>query len=182
MAQVIALDEGRKKVQARRAFRLWERRFGGIFDEKTSIRDLPDHILAALVQTGEAAHVAIQSVILSVLTGEEKADLNDIPPQQKIRVIDRALFLLDRIRFECMQRLGWVEDDETARVPILDLIQEFDERFAHRQNDTPALTQEHPRYQEFQKTFEADRSSFVRRLIPEAIEAFRARVQGGKRT
>ncbi|SHE48815.1 hypothetical protein SAMN02745206_00398 [Desulfacinum infernum DSM 9756] len=182
MAQVIALDEGRKKVQARRAFRLWERRFGGTFDEKTTIRDLPDHVLAALVQTGEAAHVAIQSVILAVLTGEEKANLDNLPPQQKIRVIDRALFLLDRIRFECMQRLGWVEDDEAARVPILELIEAFDERFAHRQNETPALTERHPRYQEFLQTFEADRSSFVRRLIPEAIEAFRARVQSGEKS
>ncbi|WP_139796614.1 hypothetical protein [Desulfacinum hydrothermale] len=180
MAQIIALDEGRKKVLARRAFRLWERRFGGVFDERTAIRDLPDPVLAALVETGEASHVAIQSVVLAVVTGQEKPNMDALAPNEKIGVIDRALFLLDRIRFECMRRLGWVEEDASGTIPILELIEHFDERFAHQQNQTPALADRHPRYPEFQKTFEADRSSFVRRLIPEAIEAFRARVERGR--
>ncbi len=173
MGELIALDEKRRRLRARRAFHLWERRFGRIFDENTSVHDLPDEVLAVLIQPGDVCSRLVQSLVVKVMTGEDAPDLEGLTPPQKIRAIDLTLLIVDQIRFECMRRLGWVEPDPRAECPIVDLLVrslEGDTPLGPPQ--TPAILPSHPLYAEYEKTFGGDQAAFVRKLIPRAIEEF----------
>ncbi len=175
MGELIALEEKRRRLRARRAFHLWERRFGRIFDENTSVRDLPDDVLAVLVQPGDVCTRLVQSLVVKVMTGEEAADLEGLTPSQKIRAIDLTLLVVDQIRFECMRRLGWVEPDPRAERPIVDLLMGFLNGDVSGAQQTPSILPSHPLYAEYERTFVGDRGAFVRRLIPRAIEEFKNR-------
>lgn len=175
VGELIALDEKRRRLRARRAFHLWERRFGRIFDEKTSVRDLPDAVLAVLVQPGDVCTRLVQSLVVKVMTGEDAADLDGLAPPQKIRAIDLTLVMVDQIRFECMRRLGWVEPDPRAEWPIVDLLIRSLNEDAPGVGATPRILPSHPLYAEYEKTFIGDQAAFVRKLIPRAIEEFTSR-------
>ncbi len=177
MGEVIALDEKRRRMRARRAFHLWERRFQSIFHERTSVRDLSDAVLSVLIQPGEQSTRLLQSVVVNLLTGEENADLEKLTPAQKIAAIDLTLFLVDQIRFECMRRLGWVEPDPRLEMPIVDLLDQVAKGDIPGTPSTPPILSTHPLYAEYQKTFVGDQGAFVRKLIPRAIEEFVRRSQ-----
>lgn len=177
MGEVIALDEKRRRLRARRAFHLWERRFGRLFDENTSVHDLPDEVLAVLVQPGDACTRLVQSLVVRVMTGEDAPDLEGLRPPQKIRAIDLTLLMVDQIRFECMRRLGWVEADPRAHWPIVDFLVRHADGDAPAAQQTPSLLPSHPLYAQYEKTFAGDRAAFVRKLIPRAIEEFTNRRQ-----
>lgn len=172
MGDVIALDEKRRRLRARRAFYPWERRFHCLFDEHTSVRDLPDAVLAVLIQPGEQCTRLLQSLVLRILIGESDVDLEKLSPAQKILTIDVTLFLVDQIRFECMRRLGWVEPDPRVDTPIVDLVDQAAQGKMPAMQATPAILASHPLYAEYEKTFVGDQGAFVRKLIPRAIEEF----------
>lgn len=86
--------------------------------------------------------------------------------------MDIALFLLDQLRFQAMRRLEWVDDSPLFHIPIVDLIMDFPGKYVSMQHWTPPLASTHPSYVDYMETFEADRGSFVRRLIPQALEQF----------
>jgi len=162
-------------MRARRAFSLWERHLGRLFDERTAIRDLPDAVLAVLIQPGEQCTRLLQSLVVKILVGEEATDLEKLSPSRKIQAIDLSLFLMDQIRFECMRRLGWVEADPRAEVPIVDLLDQLATGQLSGAQTTPAILADHPLYAEYEKTYVGDRATFVRKLIPRAIEEFARR-------
>lgn len=172
MGELIALDEKRRRLRARRVFYPWERRFRCLFDEHTSVRDLPDAVLAVLIQPGEQNTRLVQSLVLRILTGESDADLEKLSSDRKILTIDVTLFLVDQIRFECMRRLGWVEADPRVDTPIVDLVDQAAQGNMTAMHATPAILASHPLYAEYQKTFVGDQGAFVRKLIPRAIEEF----------
>ncbi|MEJ5365554.1 MAG: hypothetical protein WHS86_10655 [Desulfosoma sp.] len=172
MGEVIALDEKRRRLRARRAFHLWEKRFGRLFDENTSVHDLPDEVLAVLVQPGDVCTRLVQSLVVKVMTGEDAADLEGLSPPQKIRAIDLTLLMVDQIRFECMRRLGWVEPDPRTQWPIVDLLIRYVDGDAPGTQQTPGLLPSHPLYAQYEKAFAGDQAAFVRKLIPRAIEEF----------
>jgi hypothetical protein len=89
-----------------------------------------------------------------------------------MNVTDVTLFLLDLARFEAMYRLGWLDDYPFLKVPLIDLIQTFNEQFSAVRNNSPALSSAHPLYEEYVAEFEGDRHAFIRKLIPEAIKVF----------
>lgn len=172
MGEVIALHERRRRIRARRAFSLWEKHFHRLFDESTAVRDLPDAVLAVLIQPGEQSTRLLQSLVVKILTGDEAADLEGLPPSRKIQAIDVTLLLVDQIRFECMRRLGWVESDPRAEIPIVDLLDQYVSGEVTGPQFTPGIHPHHPLYAEYQKTFAGDQGAFVRKLIPRAIEEF----------
>jgi hypothetical protein len=178
LGDVIDLDERKRQLAARKAFRSWVLRFGEAFDFWTRLRDLSDRSLYELVQGGETSGAVIQGFVMAVLgMGERDLDFQRLEPAEKIDVIDITLFLVDQLRFECMRRLGWVETYPADGIPLMDMVEQFAIRFQVVKNETPPLAETHPAYADFQSTFQGDRASFVRRLIPEAIQAFGERVR-----
>lgn len=176
MAKVVDMKEKRQELTAKRGFEKWSQRFAESFDENTRLIDLGDLTLAKLIEPGEESSMAIYEFIMGVQglgTGTRFYFLENL---DKMAIMDITLFFLDQLRFEAMRRLGWIEDFPTSKIPLVNLVAEFAVRFSTDKHRTPVLSSAHPRYQEYLKTFEGDRASFIRRLIPEVLEVYRQKV------
>jgi hypothetical protein len=172
VAQILEFQERKRHLAARKGFQSWSRRFTDSFDENTCLRDISDNTLVTLIRGGDDSSLAIYQLIMGVLGLGPGDRFYELEGTSKMLVMDIALFLLDQLRFEAMRRLSWLESSETSHIPLFDLIGEFSSRFAAIRHHTPELSPNHPLYAEYRNTFEGDRASFVRRLIPEALQSF----------
>lgn len=173
MADILDMREKRLQLTARRGFESWNRRYSEHFDEHTRPLDLSDVTLGKLIQPGEESSSAFNEFIMGVRKLGAAARFHFLENIDKMGVMDITLFLLDQLRFEAMRRQGWVDDLPTSTVPLIDLVAEFPTRFSTTRHFAPPLSPRHPRYAEYEKTFEGDRPAFVRRLIPEILEIYR---------
>lgn len=177
MAEVIRLDQARRQLYARRGFQGWIQRYGEAFDDSTCLLDLSESNLASLIEAGEQTSLAIHDLIMGVKNLGRGIQFQSLDNPQKMVVMDIAIFLLDQLRFECMRRLGWIEGYSFMTIPLIDLITDFSPSSLAANNQTPALSPSHPRYQEYLRQYDMDRAAFLRRLIPDAIETFKRRLQ-----
>lgn len=177
MAKILEMKGKRQYLTAKRGFEGWSRRFSEPFDENTRLLDLSDVTLAKLIQPGEEASMAINEFIMGVKGLGTGTRFHFLENMDKMALMDITLFFLDQLRFEAMRRLGWVEESPTSRLPLMDLVLEFPTRFSTDRHRTPNLSPAHPRYEQYQGTFEGDRAAFIRRLIPEALEVFKEKME-----
>lgn len=178
MADILDMQQQRRRLAASRGFATWSRRFSTSFDDWTTLADLDDNLLRVLIQGNHASSLLLHQLIMGVLKLGKRTCFDDLESPVKLVVMDIGLFLLDQLRFEVMRRLGWVEPTPFASTPAVDLIENFTARYAPMRTQTPQLLRQHPRYREYQEVFEPDRAVFVRRLIPEAIEQFEEEPEG----
>jgi len=178
VAEILDMQQQRRRLAASRGFAIWSRRFPASYGQTTSVADLSDTVLRALMEGGDDASLLLYELILGVMKLGRGADFDSLASPIKLEVIDKALFLLDQMRFEVMRRLNWVSPSSFAKVPMVDLIENFTTTYASMKHHTPPLLEHHPRYAEYQKLFEADRAVFVRRLVPDALEAFAEEPEG----
>jgi hypothetical protein len=171
------MEQRRRHLAARRGFESWAQRFSDALDESTTLEDLSDSTLASLIQAGEDSTMAIYEFIMGVRGMGPGTRFFTFKTSDKMAIMDITLFLLDQLRFECMRRLGWVENYPARGIPMLDLVEQFGERFSSVKYEAPALSAAHPRYSEYEHTFEGDREAFIRRLIPQAILSFQEKVR-----
>lgn len=174
VAEVLDLQKQRRRLAAKRGFKSWKRRFPDSFDDATTLKDLEEKTLKALIQGGEGSSMPLYDLVLGVLNLGAGARFYSLEGPDKMMVMDVTLFLLDQLRFEAMRRLGWVEDYPARCMPMLDLIEQFVPLYSQTRHQSPPLSPSHPRYDEYRQTFEGDRSAFIRKLIPEAIQIFGA--------
>lgn len=172
MAEILDLQEQRRRLNAKRGFAAWSRRFAEAFDENTSVKTLSDPTLRRLIQGGDDSSILLHELIMGIMRLEKGATFHDLESQLKLEVMDIAFFLLDQLRFEVMRRLSWVEASPFFDIPILTLVEGFADIYAPERNHTPELLPSHPRFQEYLEAFVSDRSVFVRKLVPEALEVF----------
>jgi hypothetical protein len=172
MARVLDINEGKRRLAAKKGFDPWSRRFRTSLDENTTIRQLDNLVIKYLVQGGEDSAMALYELIMGIKGLGSGARFHYLDSASKMGITDITLFLLDLIRFEAMYRLGWLENSTFLELPLVDLIQSFKPQFSAPGITSPALSTAHPLYQEYLAEFEGDRNSFVRKLIPEAIKAF----------
>jgi hypothetical protein len=170
--QVIDILKGKSRLIAKRCFQNWERRFLERFDENTRIEDLTNATLTKLIKGGEEDSLPIYDLVMGVLGLGNGARFYYLDPKEKIIVMDISLFLLDQFRFCAMHRLGWVEDFPTFHIPLIDLVQQYDERHAPMKHHSPALAPIHPGYSDYLSAFVGDRGPFIRKLVPAALEEF----------
>lgn len=178
MAEILDMIEQRRRLAANRGFAVWAKRFAASFDQSTSLEDLNDTVLQALMEGGDDASLLLHELIMGVMKVGKGTQFYNLESSVKLEVMDIALFLLDQLRFEVMRRLEWVKPTPFAAVPMVYLIENFASTYATMKNHTPQLVENHPRYSEYQEIFEADRAVFVRRLIPEALELFEEEPEG----
>ena len=93
--------------------------------------------------------------------------------------MDTAFALVDRVRFELMRRLGWLEAVPGGERPIMQLVQEAWRRQLQFAREIPRLSTDHPDYQAYSRLNHLDRVVFIRRLIPQAVDTFRERLASG---
>ncbi len=172
MARVLDMNEGKRRLAAKKGFDPWSRRFRTSLDEDTSIRQLDDSVIRYLVRGGEDSATALYELIMGIGGLGPGTRFHYLDSASKMSVTDITLFLLDLVRFETMYRLGWLEDYSFLEVPLVDLIQSFKHQFSAARHSSPPLCSTHPLYEEYAAEFEGDRNSFVRKLIPEAIKTF----------
>jgi hypothetical protein len=178
MAVILELQQQRRRLAAKRGFESWTRRFSESLDEQTCLKDLNDEILRTLIQSEEDSSLLLYGLIMGFLGLGKGADFYDLDSRSRLEIMDTALFLLDQLRFEAMRRLDWVERSPVCCVPLLDLVQQFSTVYSGMKNQAPRLRHSHPRYPEYVKAFEGDRSVFVRKLIPDVIQAFQEDEEG----
>jgi len=172
MAGIVDINEGRRRLAAKKGFAPWASRFKVTFDENTSIRRLDNTVIRYLVRGGEDSSMALYELIMGIKRLGPGPRFHYLDSRYKMRVTDITLFLLDLIRFETMYRLGWLDDYPLLAVPLVDLVVDFKDRFSEARAASPILAVSHPLYQAYRAEYETDRGVFLRKLIPEAIKAF----------
>ena len=101
-------------------------------------------------------------------------EFNELGPDEKVAVIDRHLLVLDRVRFECMKRLGWLETYPGEESTLVELITRFDKLAPALQAKFPLLSKDYPGYEQYCAMNTLDKEAFVRKLIPKALKEIEA--------
>jgi hypothetical protein len=182
MAEVIDLERFRAKMAADQGFRTWLARFQEQFGPDTRLGDLSPTTLLYLASPGEENLYVFFDLIMGSrgLGGSLRFRLNDLAQDDKLKIMDTAFALVDRVRFELMRRLGWVEEMAGEEETIIGLLQKAWRRTKDFAREVPGLCQTHPDYPAYARLMAMDRAVFIRRLIPKAVATFRERLEAGK--
>jgi hypothetical protein len=180
VAEIIDLERFRSKIAADQGFRSWLARFQEQFDPDTRLQDISPSTLLYLATPGEENLYVFFDLVMGArgLGGSVRFRLDDLDNDMKMKIMDTAFALVDRVRFEVMRRLGWVESMAEAEVPIIELVRRAWRLGAGFGQEAPALLPEHPDYPAYAPLSPMDRSVWVRRLIPRAVARFREQVEG----
>ena len=179
MAEVIDLERFRAKVAADAGFRSWLARFQEQFGPDTRLADLSPRTLLFLATPGEETLYVYFDLVMGTrgLGASLRFKVDDIDSASKLKVLDTAFALVDRVRFEVMRRLGWVEAVPGGEQPLISLVQSAWRQGAPFAREVPRLSPGHPDYPAYSKLKDIDRAAFLRRLIPRAVAAFRERLE-----
>ena len=142
MAEVIDLEGFRRKLAADQAFRTWLARFKEQFGPETRLQDLSPQTLLYLATPGEDNLYVYFDLIMGArgLGGSVRFRLDDLDYTVKLKIMDTAFALVDRVRFEVMRRLGWVDAAPGIDTPIIELVQQaWRQGTRLRPGGTPAL-------------------------------------------
>jgi len=113
------------------------------------------------------------------LGGSVRFRLDDLDNDIKMKIMDSAFALVDRVRFEVMRRLGWVSAGPEAEVPLIALVGRAWRLGAGFGQEAPDLVPDHPEFPAYARLTPMDRVVFLRRLIPRAVATFRDQVESG---
>jgi hypothetical protein len=179
VAEIIDLERFRAKIAADHGFRSWLARFQEQFGPDTRLQDLSPSTLLYLATPGEENLFVFFDLVMGArgLGGSVRFRLDDLDNDTKMRIIDSAFTLVDRVRFEVMRRLGWVTEVPEAEVPIIVLVERAWRLGAKFSQEAPTLSPEHPEFPAYVRLIPMDRVVFLRRLIPRAVVAFREQME-----
>lgn len=179
MAEIIDLERFRSKVAADQGFRSWLARFQEQFGPDTLLTDLSPSTLLYLATPGEENLYVLFDLVMGAqkLGGSLRFRLDNLENDTKMKIIDCAFALVDRVRFEVMRRLGWVTAVPDSEVPIIVLVERAWRQGVKFGQEAPDLDREHPDFAAYDRLNSMDRVVFLRRLIPRAVLAFRDQVE-----
>lgn len=180
MANVVDMEAYRRQSAADRGFAPWRRRFGEAPAADAHLADLPDRVLLALAAPGEDSAAALYEMIMGVLDLGPLAKFSYLDRSEQMQVVDIHLFLADQVRFEMMRRLGWTSPFACGEHPLVLLVLAFPSLKSCKESP-PELAEDHPSRLHYDGLGAGDRQSFIRRLLPAALEAFGERVGSGGR-
>jgi hypothetical protein len=175
MAEVIDLERFRAKVAADQGFRTWLARFKEQFGPETRLVDLSPQTLLYLATPGEENLYVFFDLVMGArrLGGSARFHLDELDSEAKLKIMDTAFALVDRVRFEVMRRLGWVEAVPGLDAPIIALVQQAWRQETVFAREVPKLSPIHPDYEAYLRLNPMDRAVVIRRLIPRAVAAYR---------
>jgi len=170
MSQVIDLDESRLHVAAKRGFRNWKSHFKEDFGPATRLSQISLKTLSFLAQGREKGTFYLYDLIMNLKGFGSGFEFEELNPKKKMAVIDQYLFLLDRIRFECMKRIGLLESYPGEDFPLVELIINFDNVAPGLYAEIPILSPDYPSHKMYSKMNTFDKEVFIRKLIPKVLE------------
>jgi hypothetical protein len=170
MTGIVDIKEVRLNIAVRRGYRNWKSQFHEDFDRNTRLCDISTKTLAQLAQGKDRSTFYLFDVIMNLKSLGSGFEFSELKPQEKMAVMDQYLFLLDRIRFEYMKRLGWLEAYPGQEFALVDLVLRFEELAPRFQTATPVLSRDHAAYPEFRDMSAFEREELIRKLIPKALK------------
>jgi hypothetical protein len=166
MQRVIDLKEGRLLLAVKRGYRNWTSQFKEDFGIDTRFSHISRKTLAYLAHGRDKGAFYLYDLIMSLKDLGSGFEFNELDPKNKMAVIDLHLCLLDRIRFEYMKRLGWLDSYPGEEFTLVEIITQFKRIGPGLQAKIPLLSRDHPDYKEFSAINVFDKEGFIRKLIP----------------
>ena len=170
MTQVISLKEGKTQLLAKKAFRNWKSRFKEDFTPKTYLGHISLETLSFLAQGIDKSTFYLYDLIMGLNHLGSGFEFNELSPKNKMRVIDQYLFLLDRIRYEGMKRLGWLAHYPGREIPLVEMITRFEALAPNLQAQIPMMNPGFAGSKEFFSVSTYEKEGVVRKLIPRLIK------------
>jgi hypothetical protein len=176
MAKIVDLQDYRRKTIVDKAFGPWLKRFGEACTDDSRLADLSDATLFRLARPGDESSLAFYEFIMGVLDLDQAGSFYDLENADRLRVVDIHLFLADQVRFEMMRRLGWIERFPCQGEQLLELVRQANRLKRQSRGNPPQLAVAHPEFHLFSDLTDLDKESFIRRLLPRALDAFNEKV------
>ncbi len=170
MTEIVDLDKARLGIKVKKGFKNWTNQFQEEFDLSTSLKDISLKTLLFLARGLENSPFYLYDLIMNIMDIGSGFMFNELSSQDKMDVLDRHLFLLDRIRFEYMRRLGWLASYPGEEISLVELIIRFDHLAPELQARPPMLSKTHPDYKIFREMSVFERDEYIRKLLPAALE------------
>lgn len=174
--KVISFESYKLERAAKKGFRKWQSFFESTpkLDKNTKWSDLDDRLILFLCQDNTESRLAIYDLLMGAHDLGRGYELEALPAQQLLPLLDVCLFITDQVRFECIRRLGWIENSIQEGKPIIEQV--LDTKYSVIL-ETPAPGRQHPAYREYLKSKSFDRGVLIRRHIPDALKAFQKKLE-----
>jgi hypothetical protein len=178
MSKVVSIESLKNQKAAQRGFREWQRLFKSlpVLDENTLWSDLPDELVLFLAEDDEGGRQIIHDLLMGALGLGSGYEFESLPSNKLLPLLDVYFLLIDQVRFECMRRLGWIQNIPLGQKPIIQLIRDQKQGVSPVLTASPLLSPDHPAFPEYSLLNEMEKRSFIRRIIPEAVKQFQSRV------
>ena len=177
MSQVIDINESRMLVATRRAYRNWNSHFKEEFGPVTRTCHLSLGTLSYLAQPKEKGTFLLYDLIMNLKGLGSGFEFEGMSPDKKMIVIDHYLFLLDRLRFECMKRLGWLQEYPGEEYPLVELISDYEMLAPGLCAKIPVPGPDFPPCGDYYRMNNFEREAHIRKQIPTALEAIESRLK-----
>lgn len=178
MTKIVDLDQYRLSAAEKRAFAPWQQRFGDSCGAATTLANLCDKTVYHLSVPGEESTTAYYEFIMGALGFGLAAKFFYLEQAQQMQVVDIHLVLADQVRFDLMRRLQWVSEYPARHIALLALVLEFDHFRAVMKDQPLKLDSRHPGYDAYESLIPREQESFIRRLLPKALDAFKLYIEG----
>jgi hypothetical protein len=176
MAKIVDLKSFRDKTLELKCFGPWQQRFGEVYGIDTRVSDLSDKVVFCLAQPGENSSLAFYEFIMGALDLGPAAKFYYLDNDEQMRVVDMHLLLADQVRFEMMRRLGWVQAYPGHHLCLVEAVRNFEAAKQQARSSPPQLSETHPEHAAYSRLTHGDRDVFIRRLLREAIDAFKKQI------
>jgi hypothetical protein len=173
MTKIVDLQVFRERALEQKSYGPWQKRFGECYGAHTRISDLSDKTLFSLAQPGETSSTAFYELIMGALDLGPAAKFYYLTNDEQMRVVDIHLLLADHARFEMMRRLGWLRNLPCGRFSLVEMVQQFEAVKQQARQNPPELNDTHPGYEAYRRLAGGDKEVFIRRMLRDAIEAFK---------
>jgi hypothetical protein len=175
--KIINLNTYRTESIVKKGFDAWRLRFAESFSETTKLSDVSDSTVLYLAQPGDNSTTAFYELIMGTLAMGTAPNFYYLPNADQLKVVDIHLFLADQVRFEMMKRLGWLDRYPGQPYPLIMLVLKQRAIKADRKKTALALSRAYPEYQAYCALTQREQESFIRCLLPKALETFSERIQ-----
>jgi hypothetical protein len=172
VSEVVPLKDALIKKQVKKAFKNWYYTFKEDFNENTKLSEISLSTIKVLAVCRDDTSFYLYDLIMNLRNLGSGLDFYELAGDDRLKVLDVYLFILDRVRFEAMKRLGWLRSYPGEDIPIVEMVLRYDEIHSSIERMVPILSEEHEAYEEFLKASDYDREGIVRKLIPSMIKTF----------